>query len=355
MCDIIVEVSSIPNGGAAFLDIIQMPEQNNKLSQSTKPIASLCVILIIYKILSQYLGYAYYYVCFWILSGNFSFRWSAVQDFFQDKVELLRSTTFSMIANISISAVSLLITLTVAQLCFRMSVWSYMKPSKRSGAAALKWTSPSFVFNMLSSTAIAFFTSLLNSFGVDVPTSDFSIREPSTLAVILQFLYIMILAPLIEEMIYRGFILKTISPYSKTAAVLVSAISFGLMHGNIPQAASAFCTGLLYAIIAIKSGSIFPSLIIHSLNNLIVNGPELVKALGLPYNSTVYSTIEICIGLFGFFVWFVDYKYMLHFDEAPKGPEKSTAIKKVLTNPLMIVYFGILVFYLMKELIYANS
>ena len=305
--------------------------------------------------LSQYLGYVYYYVSFWILSGSFSLRWASVQEYFSDRVELLRSTTFNMIANISITAVCLLITLAVARFGFKMTVWSYMKPDKKSAVTALKWTSPSFVFNMLSSTAIAFITSFLNRFGVDVPTSDFSIRQPSVLAVIMQFSYIIIIAPLVEEMIYRGFILKTISPYSKTAAVFVSAIAFGLMHGNIPQAASAFCTGIIYAVIAVKSGSIFPSMIIHSLNNLIVNGPELINALGLPYNQSVYSTIEICIGLFGFFMWFVHYKYILKFDETPKGPEKTLTIQKIFTHPMIIAYFGLLLFYVIKDLISANS
>ena len=122
--------------------------------------------------------------------------------------------------------------------------------------------------------------------GVDVPTADFSIHQPSVIAVVMQFSYVIVLAPLFEEVIYRGLILKVITPYSKSAAILVSALAFGLMHGNIPQAASAFCTGLIYAIIALKCGSIIPTIIIHSLNNLIVNAPELAGALWVSPTTT---------------------------------------------------------------------
>ena len=75
-----------------------------------------------------------------------------------------------------------------------------------------------------------------------VPTSDFSIHQPSAIAVIVQFSYVVIIAPIVEEFIYRGAILTALSPYGRGAAVLFSALAFGLMHGNIPQAASAFGT-----------------------------------------------------------------------------------------------------------------
>ena len=64
-------------------------------------------------------------------------------------------------------------------------------------------------------------------------TSDFSIHQPSAIAVIVQFSYVVIIAPIVEEFIYRGAILTALSPYGRGAAVLFSALAFGLMHGNI--------------------------------------------------------------------------------------------------------------------------
>ena len=112
----------------------------------------------------------------------------------------------------------------------------------------------------------------------------------------MQFSYVVIIAPIVEEFIYRGAILTALSPYGRGAAVLFSALAFGLMHGNIPQAASAFGTGLVYAIIAAKCGSILPTVIIHCLNNLLANFSSISDAIGLEHYETFMSVAEIVIG-----------------------------------------------------------
>ncbi len=334
-----------------LLDINQTPDSTEK--KCTRDVAVLGILLIIFHFTAKYLGYVFYYVSYAVLSGSVTLSWSEVRSYFSGKADLVNSTAFQMSANISISAAAVLITLLVAGLAFKTTVWSCLKTDKQGAKTGVKWLSPCFVFNMLASTVISFVTGFLGSMGVSVPTADFSIRQPSAFAVIMQIAYIVILAPVFEEVIYRGLIIKVISPYSKTAAVFVSALAFGLMHGNIPQAASAFCTGLIYAIIALKCGSIIPTVIIHSLNNLIVNSPELAGAVGIPYNRTVLSVIEVCIGLFGFFMWLTSYKY-LKYDDTPPSEEKKLAVKRVFTNPMLLIYFGILLFVIAKRIVEAN-
>ena len=127
------------------------------------------------------------------------------------------------------------------------------------------------------------------------------------------------------------------------------------MHGNIPQAASAFCTGFLYAVIALRCNSIIPTVIIHGINNLIVCSPDFAEVLGIPYNGTMISAIEICLALFGFFLWFTQYKFIAKFDDTPQSEEKKLSFKSVMSNPLLIVYFAILVFVIFWRLFEANS
>lgn len=329
-----------------------MPDDMNK--KRTRDVAVLGILLIIYHFTAKYMVNVFHYVAYAVCSGSVTFKWSDVQSYFSSRPELYFSTAFQMSANISVTAMTVLVTLLIAGLAFKTTVWSYFKPDRQSVKTGFKWLSPCFVFNMLASTMISIVTGFLSSMGVSVPTADFSIRQPSVFAVIMQISYIVILAPVFEEIIYRGLIIKMISPYSKSAAVLVSALAFGLMHGNIPQAASAFCTGLIYAVIALKCGSMIPTIIIHSLNNLIVNSPEISSAMGIPYNTTVLSIVEICIGLFGFFVWFTDYKFM-KYDDTPESEEKTAAVKKVMTNPMILIYFAILLIVIFSRIIQANS
>ena len=72
-----------------------------------------------------------------------------------------------------------------------------------------------------------------------------------------------------EEALFRYVPIALISPHSRRAAVLVSALLFSLVHCNLFQIPYAFFAGIALAVIDIASDSILPSLIIHFLNNLL--------------------------------------------------------------------------------------
>lgn len=320
--------------------------------------AILGILLLTYHFVSKCLAAMYIYVCYLIVSGGFTLDRNVVVQYFKDhkdKLDLVNSTSFQMSADIIITGFSLTVTLLLARVAFKKTMWSYMKADKKRVKTGFKWLGPCFVFNMIASMIISYITNFLSTMGVSVPSADFTIKQPSVYAIILQIAYVAILAPLFEEIVYRGLIIKILSPHSKSAAILISALAFGLMHGNIPQATSAFATGLIYAAIAIKCGSIVPTVIIHSLNNLVVNSPDLASAMGIKNYSSVISLIEICIALFGFFVWFTDYKFVFKYDDTPQGEEKKVAFTKVLTNPVIIVYFCVLLFVIVSRIITANS
>ncbi len=330
-------------------------EQVSLLKKCSRSVSSLSILLIIYFLFSRFLSKIYLYICYTVMTGKITLSLDVLKDYFSDKQEMLSSTVFQMTADIVITVCSISVMLLVARLAFKTTVWSCFKVEKKGITTGFKWLAPCFVFNMLASTVISFFTGFLNQMGVDVPTADFSIRQPSVFAVIMQFAYVIIFAPLFEEIIYRGLILKAISPYSKTAAVFVSALTFGLMHGNIPQAASAFCTGFLYAVIALRCNSIIPTVIIHGINNLIVCSPDFAEVLGIPYNGTMISAIEICLALFGFFLWFTQYKFIFCFDDTPKDEQNKAVFRAVLKNPILIVYLSLLILTVVFRLIKANS
>lgn len=210
------------------------------------------------------------------------------------------------------------------------------------------------MINILLSQLISILTGILGQNGVTVPTSDFSIHQPSAIAVIVQFSYVVIIAPIVEEFIYRGAILTALSPYGRGAAVLFSALAFGLMHGNIPQAASAFGTGLVYAIIAAKCGSILPTVIIHCLNNLLANFSSISDAIGLEHYETFMSVAEIVIGLVGFMVLFTSLKKLI-IDDSENVLTPKECRRYVFTNPATVVYMLCLIIPIIKSLVQANS
>ena len=85
-------------------------------------------------------------------------------------------------------------------------------------------------------------------------------------------LFVLALLPAIcEELIFRGVVLKGLRRnFSDITAVLLSALMFCLMHGNLQQFAYTFLLGVVLGWIATRTGSIFSSMIVHFVNNFIV-------------------------------------------------------------------------------------
>lgn len=71
-----------------------------------------------------------------------------------------------------------------------------------------------------------------------------------------------------EEVLFRYIPIALISPYTKKGAIWISALFFGLVHCNLYQLPYAFFAGIVFALLDIAFNSIFPSLILHFINNL---------------------------------------------------------------------------------------
>lgn len=79
---------------------------------------------------------------------------------------------------------------------------------------------------------------------------------------------IVMVAPLTEEPLFRGLILGGFAQrYSVRAAVLWSALLFAMVHLNPYQLAGAFVLGLLFGWLFLKTGSLWPCIFAHALNN----------------------------------------------------------------------------------------
>ena len=78
-----------------------------------------------------------------------------------------------------------------------------------------------------------------------------------------------ILAPLGEELLFRGAVYGVLSRYSQGMAIIVSALAFGAAHRNPPQVIIACVLGAFVALAYAKTGSIAPCVVIHMVNNAV--------------------------------------------------------------------------------------
>ncbi len=98
------------------------------------------------------------------------------------------------------------------------------------------------------------------------------------------FTYVVLLGPVFEELVYRGFVLNALAPVNRWFAVICSALMFSLMHGNFAQIPNTFVVGIIFGYLAMKTGSIIPSVIAH----IIMNFNATVTSLIYPEESYLY-------------------------------------------------------------------
>ncbi len=85
------------------------------------------------------------------------------------------------------------------------------------------------------------------------------------------FLVIAVLAPMLEEILFRGVILEGIqSGFSTLVSVLICGAMFSLYHQNPVQTVYQFCCGVAYALLAVRAGSVLPTILAHFLNNAYI-------------------------------------------------------------------------------------
>jgi len=85
---------------------------------------------------------------------------------------------------------------------------------------------------------------------------------------IILIITVTIIAPVYEEVIFRGILLKGMaSKINPIVALVVSALFFALVHLNIPQGINAFLLGLIIGAIYLDTGSIYLCIFAHFLNN----------------------------------------------------------------------------------------
>ena len=77
-----------------------------------------------------------------------------------------------------------------------------------------------------------------------------------------------ILIPILEEVVFRGYIFSRLGKAMPAAvAAVISSVVFGLCHGGLVWAIWAGIVGLIICVVRIKSGSIIPGIVFHIIMN----------------------------------------------------------------------------------------
>lgn len=142
-----------------------------------------------------------------------------------------------------------------------------VRPTKRADALSLI---PMAVLSAASAVAMNGLLALMELYKISPRFQEISEMQFDT-PVWLGILSFGILAPLGEEVVFRGIVYGQLKKVcSVPAAIILSGLLFGIFHGNLVQGVYATVIGILLALVYELYGSILASMAFHGIANLFV-------------------------------------------------------------------------------------
>lgn len=178
------------------------------------------------------------------------------------------------------------------------------------------------------------------------------------------FIIIVIAAPIMEELLFRKFLIDRMSRYGQGVAIVTSGLMFGLFHGNLNQFAYAFVIGVFFGFIYVKTRNIIYTIIMHMITNFIGGFVSVIMLDLIDYNAlmniiesmktemiieyykshaigwvvfTLYSMVLMSVVIFGVVMFFVN-KRKMKLEAGEITIEKGQRFKTIIFNVGMILF-----------------
>jgi len=170
--------------------------------------------------------------------------------------------------------------MTLPPLFILRSQLSYLKKSERPSDGWLQWKIFPLKTAVLDSVKgwlmvlpVVLLTGwlmniLVGDQGGSNPLLELVLQSKSPIALFFLVITTVILAPLFEELIFRGALLPVlVREFGSTVGVVVSALAFALAHLSVGELAPLFVLGVGLGLLRFSSGRLFPCVLMHSLWN----------------------------------------------------------------------------------------
>ena len=180
---------------------------------------------------------------------------------------------------------------------------------------------------------------------------------------LVNFVSMVVLAPIVEELVFRKLIIDRTAQYGQTVAIIASGLMFGLFHGNLNQFAYALVLGCFFAFIYLRTGNIKITIAMHAILNfmgsmvvgglmklvryseLLMLGPEDEELMMTMIMEDIVGWILLILYLMLLFIvvitgivfFFVFLKKMKPVPAETDLP-KEQRMKALFVNPGMIVF-----------------
>ncbi len=154
-----------------------------------------------------------------------------------------------------------------------------------------------------------------------------------------------VLPALMEEFALRGVVLGTLRKYGDGFAIGISAVLFGLMHGNFTQVPFAIIAGVALGFVYVITGSIWSSIILHFCNNFIVVLYSTAISLGIIPAAVVSSVLTyflIAMGAIALCVYLLRNRNGLRLRRSPFTFVRGKTLAFMLSPTFIIGAFSLI-------------
>lgn len=166
----------------------------------------------------------------------------------------------------------------------------FCKP-QMPGKWIAKWVFISlFLVYGMSYISNTVFTWIQSMSGVELHPIDFS-SDDAVLDQAVNLISIAILAPFFEELLFRAALFQNAGKHGAWSMVIVVGCFFGLYHVNYEQILYTSVLGICACFLVAKTKSIYPSLIVHIVMNLIA-GIQSVAGAGIDLEKVAAQDME---------------------------------------------------------------
>lgn len=114
------------------------------------------------------------------------------------------------------------------------------------------------------------------------------------------FVTTVLIAPVMEELIFRKYLIDRLVPYGQKTAVVLSGLLFGLFHGNFYQFFYAMALGMVFAWLYSSTGRIRYNLLLHMCINLLGGVLPVLLSRGVEAGNVFAFLVYGLLNLFAY-------------------------------------------------------
>lgn len=175
-------------------------------------------------------------------------------------------------------------------------------------------------------------TKFLAGSGIRLTSPSLSV-EGSYTRLAMTLLYVCLIAPVTEELLLRGMVLKNAARVGQRFAIFLSAFLFALLHENLMQFLLAFPLGIFLGYITVQHNSLMPAITVH----ITLNTCSMLMLIGQTY--LPHATFRTAYMIFSLVIAALGTVALLYLAITERLPDRTPhqgfrGMRIVLTAPL---------------------